>query len=127
MDGYIEGKTNFLVASLRELGFSEDALGDIERWNRFLEAIANMQNRQHLPQGKLDSPMTISMKSKHGSKHMHNKRMQSAVWLFLVLVSSALAGIGRSFVTSPMSPMIRSRFARGKIGFTLSAYPGAVG
>ena len=34
MDGYIEGKTSFLVAILRRLGFAEEALGDIERMNR---------------------------------------------------------------------------------------------
>ena len=34
IDGYIEGKTGFLVAILRRGGFSEDAVGDIERINR---------------------------------------------------------------------------------------------
>lgn len=34
MDGYIQGKTGFLVAILRRLGFKEEALADIERMNR---------------------------------------------------------------------------------------------
>lgn len=34
IDAYIEGKTDFLVAILREVGFAEDVVSDIERRNR---------------------------------------------------------------------------------------------
>ena len=34
IDGYIEGKTAFLVGILRTVGFPEDILSDIERMNR---------------------------------------------------------------------------------------------
>jgi len=34
IDGYVDGKTAFIVAVLRRAGFAEDALGRIERANR---------------------------------------------------------------------------------------------
>jgi GrpB-like predicted nucleotidyltransferase (UPF0157 family) len=38
VDEYGRGKTEFLVAILRDLGFAEDALADIERMNRKAES-----------------------------------------------------------------------------------------
>jgi len=39
VDGYGQGKTEFLVAILRDRGFAEDALADIERMNRKAEVV----------------------------------------------------------------------------------------